>query len=77
MVRSSSEFCLPLGQGPLTTKSIFKKRDNAQVCARNSAVVNRWHLPAGYPFYLRDYLRAQCAPMKEVRRYVPPVVLEW
>ena len=31
----------------------------------------------GYPLYLRDHLKAQCAPTKKVTRYVPPVLVKW
>ncbi len=31
----------------------------------------------GYPLYLRDLLKARCAPLKNVTRYVPPVLVAW
>ena len=33
--------------------------------------------PLSYPFYLRDHMKGDVAPMKKVTRYAAPIIPRW
>ena len=76
------ELSFPLATQTLSRTAYSGKPDETVYTIRTRAntvldISPRDEAPRSYPFYLRDHLKGDRAPMKTVTRFVAPIIPEW